>query len=193
METDNKKPIAVIIYGMVAVGKLTGAKALQKETEYKLTHNHLTNDLVWSIFDRGTLEANTLIERLRFELYEEAVKRKVSIITTHAYSHDYVSPTGLSDPEYLKTLEGKLEAAGATTLFVHLQAEKEALLERVQGVSRQEHRKLTRVPEMMAYLDAKDFDMRTSAPVKNNLVIDNTNLSAEDVARMIIQRLQELS
>ena len=93
----------------------------------------------------------------------------------------------------MKMLEEKLEAAGATTLFVHLQAEKETLLERAQGASRQEHRKLTSVPDMMVYLDAKNFDMRTSAPVKNNIVIDNTNISAEDVAEMIIQQLQKLS
>ncbi|MDB5195466.1 MAG: shikimate kinase [Parcubacteria group bacterium] len=192
METENKeKPIAIIIYGMVAVGKLTVAKALQKELGYKLTHNHLINDLVWSIFDRGTLEGNSLIERLRYELYEEAIKRGVSIIITHCYSHDYISPTGLSDPDYLKTLEEKLGGAGARTLFVHLQAENQALLERVQGESRHEHRKLTDVSKMAEYLEDKSLDVRTSASVKNNLVIDNTNLAAEDVARIISQHLQK--
>jgi shikimate kinase len=186
---DKNKPVAVILYGMVAVGKLTVARELQEELGYRLTHNHLVNDLVWSIYDRGTLEANSLIEKLRFELCEDAVKHGINIIITHAYSHDYISPTGLSDPDYLKALEEKLEAAGAHTLFVHLQADREVLMERVQGETRKEYRKLTDTTQMAEYLDAKDFDMRTSAPVKNNLVIETTNKSVEDVVKVIAQEL----
>lgn len=177
---------------MVAVGKLTVAKALQEQLGYRLTHNHLINDLVWSIFDRGTLEGNRLIERLRYELYEEAVQQGVSIIITHCYAHDYVSPTGLTDPEYLITLEEKLEAAGAKTLFVYLQATNEVLLERVQGESRREYRKLTDVSKMKEYLDDKNSDIRISAPVKNNLIIDTTSMKAEDVATVVIEKLHTL-
>lgn len=188
METKDK-PVAIIIYGMVAVGKLTVARTLQKELGYRLTHNHLINDLVWSIFDPGTLEGNNLIERLRYELYEEAVKQGVNVIITHCYSHDYVSPTGLSDPDYLKTLEEKLEGVGARTLFIHLQADNQTLLERVQGESRHEYRKLTDVTKMLEYLDDTNLDIRTSAPVKNNVVIDNSNMSVEEVVRLITQEL----
>ena len=190
---NKEKPVAVIIYGMMAVGKLTVAKELQKFLGYKLTHNHLINDLVWSIFDRGTLEGNTLIERLRYELYEEAIKREVSIIITHCYAHDYISPTGLSDPQYMKILEEKLEAVGARTFFVHLQADNPSLLERVEGESRHEYRKLTDVSKMKEYLDGRTFDTRTSARVKNNLVIDTTNLSVEETTEIITQALQECS
>jgi len=190
METKGKdKPVAVVIYGMVAVGKLTVARALQKEFGYRLTHNHLINDLVWSIFDRGTLEGNSLIERLRYELYEEAVRQGVNVIITHCYSHDYVSPTGLSDPDYLKTLEEKLQDAGARTLFIHLQADNQTLLERVQGESRHEYRKLTDVEKMSEYLNDKSLDVRTSASVKNNVVIDNTNMSVEEVVRLVAQEI----
>lgn len=187
---DKDKPLAIIIYGMVAVGKLTVAKALQKELGYKLTHNHLINDLVWSIFDQGTLEGNSVIEKFRYELYEEASRRGVSIIITHCYSHDYISPTGLSDPDYLKVLEAKLQAVGARTLFIHLQADNKALLERVQGESRRKYRKLTDVAQMSKYLNDKNLDVRTSAPVKNNVVIDNTNMSVEDVVKLILQEVR---
>lgn len=194
MEKDLKeKPIAIILYGMVAVGKLTVARVLQERLGYRLTHNHLINDLVWSIFDRGTLEGNRLIERLRYELYEEAIKQEVSIIITHCYSHDYVSPTGLSDPQYLHELEHRLEVAGARTFFVHLQAERSVLLERVEGESRREYRKLRDVSKMTEYLDSKDLDIQTSAPIKNNVIIDTTNLEPVDVVKIIIKELQELS
>ena len=194
-EKTKDKPVAVILYGMIAVGKLTVAKVLQEKLGYRLTHNHLVNDLVWSIFDRGTLEGNTLIEKLRYELYEEAVKKGVSIIITHCYSHDYLSPTGLSDPNYMKALEEKLERAGARTLFVHLHASRETLIERVQGESRREYRKLKSVEGLLEHLDSKEIDITTSAPVKNNLVIDNTDLLPEEVAEMIVNefRLQPQS
>ncbi len=192
MEKDpSVKPIAIVLYGMVAVGKLTVARALQEELGYRLTHNHLINDLVWSIFDQGTLEGNSLIERLRYELYEKAIRRGVNVIITHCYSHEYVSPTGLTDPQYLIELEKRLEAAGGQTFFVHLQAERSALLERVQGESRREYRKITDVSMMKDYLDSKDLDVRTSAPVRNNLVIDSTNLKPEDVVKIIVGKSQE--
>lgn len=191
MKTKTSTPEAIIIYGMVAVGKLTVAKALQEQLGYKLTHNHLINDLVWSIFDRATLEANALIEKMRFELYQEAVKRGTNIIVTHCYSHDFVSPTGLSDPDYLKMLESKLEKAGAKTLFVHLQADRQALLDRVQGESRKSYKKMTDPSKLEKYLDAKDFDAKTSASVKNNLVIDTTKLTPDKTTKIIIDHLQE--
>lgn len=193
MASGKEKPIAIIIYGMIAVGKLTVAKALQKELGFKLTHNHLINDLVWSVFDRNTFEANDLIEKMRFQVYEEAIRHNVNIIVTHCYSHDYVSPTGLSDPEYLRQLEEKLEAVGARTLFVHLQADRETLLKRVDGESRHQYKKLTSIEKMIEYLDEKFFDLNTSAPVRNNHVIDNTNMAPEDVAASIAEKVRQLS
>ncbi len=194
MDTEGKKkPIAIIIYGTVAVGKLTVAKALEKELGYKLTHNHLVSDLVWSIFDRGTYEANSLTERLRFELYEEAIRKGVDIIVTHAYSDTFVSATGLSDPEYVKTLEEKIEQAGGTAVFVHLQASSEALLERVQGESRKAFRKLTDASVLKEGLENNSLNVTISGPVKNNLVIDNTDLSPESVVEIIKEYLGSIT
>ena len=73
----------------------------------------------------------------------EAAKEGISFVTTQAYSYDYVSPTGLSDPEYLLKLERSLQNAGAEVHFVYLQASDEEIMERVTGESRKEHGKLT--------------------------------------------------
>ncbi len=178
----------VVLYGAMAVGKLTVGKVLAKKLGYKLTHNHLINDLVLSVFERGTIEANRLIEKLRYEFYEAAAKSGHNLIITHCYSHSYISRTGLSDPKYLKTLERRLEKTDARVLFIHLQADTKTLLLRVKNESRKEHGKLTHVPTMKSILKMKDFS--TSAPVKNNLVIDNSKLSPEKVARVIIAHLK---
>lgn len=192
-ENHSGEPVAIVIYGMIAVGKLTVAKALQEKLGYRLTHNHLINDLVWSLFDHGTLEANSLIEKLRYELYEEAIKKGVSIIVTHAYSASYISPTGLSDPEYMRALESKLEDAGAKTLFVHLQADKPILLKRAQEESRRAYKKLTDASKLSDYLYKENLDTTTSAPVRHNLVIENAEITPANAADMIVKRLHEQS
>lgn len=178
----------IVLYGAMAVGKLTVGKVLQKKLGYKLTHNHLINNLVLSVFDRNTIKANKMIEDLRFKFYEESAKLGKNLIITHCYAHDYVSPTGLSDPEYLNILEKKLKRAGANVVFVHLQANSDAILKRVKNISRKKHEKLTDVSVMKNYLNTKNFI--TSAPVKNNLVIDNTNLSPQKVAEIIMKYLK---
>ena len=182
------KPVAIVLYGAIAVGKLTIGTLLAKKLDYKLTHNHLINDMVWSIFERGTPEAAPLIEKLRYDMYEKAIKAGISIVITHAYAHDYVSKTGLSDPQYLKTLERKLEKAGAKVLFVHLQADSKTLLKRVTGESRKNYKKVTSAKSLKEVLAVRDFT--TSAPVKNNLVIDNTDLEPKKVVQMIIKHLK---
>ena len=184
-----KKSHVIILYGPIAVGKLTIGKLLAKKLGYKLTHNHLTNDLVWSVFERGTKAAHEVTEKMRYDFYETCVKYGNNLVITHAFSHNWVSLTGLSDPTYLKTLGKKLEKAGAEVLFVHLQADPKELLIRVKNESRKEFRKLTK-PSILKEL-SKTKDWTTSAPVKNNLVINNTNLKPTQVVQQILKHLQK--
>jgi len=184
------KCTVVVIYGTIAVGKLTVGKLLAKKLGYKLTHNHLINDLVLSVFDRGTIEAGACVEKYRFEFYETAVKAHQNLVITHCYSHEYVSTTGLSDPEYLRTLERKLTKAGARVFFIHLQADKKQLFQRVRAKSRKAFGKLTSVTILKRLL--KTLDLNTSAPVKNNLVINNTDLSPGRVVRIIEEYIRQV-
>lgn len=184
---NKNKAKVILIYGAMAVGKLTIGKELAKKTGYKLTHNHLINDLIWSVFEKESVEANKLIESMRYGFYTESVKHHKNIIITHTYSHNYVSPAGLADPDYLKTLEKKLNKTGANVLFVHIHADEKEILKRVKNSSRKAYHKLTDTKIMKDYLATEDF--KTSAPVKNNLVINNTNLSPSKVVKIIEQHL----
>jgi deoxyadenosine/deoxycytidine kinase len=183
--TIKKQSTVIIIYGPIAVGKLTVAKELAKKIDFKVTHNHLINDLAWSVFTRGEKDTNAVVEKLRYDFYESAIKYGHNIILTHTFSYNYVSGTGLKDPDYMKKLEKKLEKAGAKVLCVHLQAHTEKLFERVKGESRKEHKKLVDV-KILKNL-SKEKDWITTAPVKNNLIIDNTNLSPKKTAALIIE------
>ena len=185
---EKSQPTAIILYGAIAAGKLTVGTLLVKKLGYSLTHNHLLNDLVWSVLKRDKPESGALIEKLRYVLYEGAIKAGNSIVVTHAYSHTYVARTGLSDPQYLKTLEKKLEKAGGRVFFVHLRTDEKTLLKRVKGESRKKYEKLTDIKSLKEIIAREDFN--TSAPVKNNLVIDNTELDPKKVVQMIIKHLK---
>ena len=184
----NRKSVVVFIYGPIAVGKFTVANILSKKLGYKLAHNHTLNDFVDNIFTRTTYARNIMVERLRYDLLKNAVKAKINLITTHCYSHNFISTTGLSDPKYVETLEKQLTKLGAKFFGVHLKAEGKELLYRVSMNSRRKFRKLRDRQAMCACLFTNDW--QTSPKLKNNLIINNTHLSPQKVSDMIIKHFK---
>jgi len=184
----NKTATVIFIYGPIAVGKFTVAKILSKRLGYKLTHNHALNDLVDGIFTRGTYANGVMKDRLRYDLLENAVKTGISLVTTHAYSHNYISPAGLTDPKYVQTQEKKLTKLGAQFYAIHLKASNKELLHRVNMSSRKAFGKLIDKKIMRKFISQKDW--QTSPKLKNNLIIDNTNLSPKKVSDMIIEHFE---
>lgn len=181
----NKKPTVVFIYGPIAVGKLTVAKILSKKLGFRLTHNHSLNDFVDELFSRHTLARDSTLEKFRSYFLEDAVKAKINFVTTHCYAHDFVSLTGLSDPKYVETLEKRLIRLGAKFCAVHLKASNKELLRRVDMNSRKEFGKL-KDKKIMREL-ASNRDWQTSPKLKNNLIINNTDLSPQKVSDLIIK------
>ena len=184
-----KKPTVVIIYGPIAVGKLTTAKLLAKKLGFSLAHNHALNDAVRDVFPRGEKEYSRVVEKLRFTFLREAVHVGASLVVTHCYAHNFVNEaTGVSDPEYVQKQKRILTRAGARVCIVHLKADTKVLLERVTGESRKEWGKLTDVKIMKQC--AKNRDWQNSAPVRNQLIIDNTHLSPKKVVDIIINHFK---
>lgn len=176
--------MVIFIYGPIAVGKLTVAKILSKKLGYKLSHNHALNDLVDELFIYKSPVSNLMKERLRYDIFQNAVKAKINFVTTHCYAHNFVSTTGLTDSEYVQTLEKKLTRLGAKFYPVHLKADSKELLRRVSGRSRTRFKKLTDKKIMSEHISYRDW--QTSPKLKNNLVIDNTKLPPSKVSDIII-------
>ncbi len=185
MKLKTKKPVVVFLYGPFAVGKLTVAKVLSKKLGYKLIHNHYLNDFLLQVFDRHSYEMDFMKDSMRYSLLENMVKAKVSVVATHAYSHNFISRTGLTDPQFIKNMEKKITKAGAKFYPVHLKASNEELLKRVGMASRKEFKKLTSKKIFLKEISSRDF--QTSPKLKNNFIVDNTNLSPEKVSDMIIK------
>lgn len=55
----------VLIFGPQAVGKMTVGHELEKITDLKLFHNHMTIELVDPFFKYGTKEGNRLVSLFR--------------------------------------------------------------------------------------------------------------------------------
>jgi shikimate kinase len=170
----------IFIYGAPAVGKLTVAKELASKTGYKLFHNHLTVDLVRSLFDYGTEQAVKLSSKFRLEMFEEAAKANISgVIFTYVYAK------GLDDESVQEIIE-RVEGAGGNVFFVLLKAEKDELLKRVEEESRKEYTKVHTAKELEELLEK--YDMASPVPQKESLIIENTNLSPEASAKEIIEK-----
>lgn len=184
----NKKPVFIFLYGPIATGKLTVAEILEKKLGYTLTHNHAITDLVDSIFPRGTSENGTVKEYLRNYLTEKAIKAKLNLITTYAYAHDFIYPSGTTEEQFVQGLSKKVKKLGGKFLAIHLKAEKKELLKRVDKSSRKKFGKLRDKKIMRELLETKDW--HTSPRLKNNFVIDNTNLSAQKTADIIIKHFK---
>ena len=186
----NKKFTVVVFYGVTAVGKYTVAKEFQKQTEYKFFHNHHAYDIARSLFESGTIHISRLYENLSFTIFKEIANAKLNTATTQAFYADYVSETGLSDKNYMRKIESIINRAGGTAYFVHLKANKEVLLKRVAGNSRKNFLKMNDPKALLRRLNNKKKDLITSAPVKNNLVIDNTKLSPKKVSDIVIKHFK---
>lgn len=180
----NLMSTSIIIFGETAVGKLTVAKIVARKLKYKLSHNHLSYDLVFSLFERGSKRAAYLIEPMRYVPYIEAAEEGISFVTTHTYSHDFISQTGQSDPEYLLKLEEGLIKANSKPYFIFLTASNEEILKRVTHIDREKHGKLTNKEVMKEILKERAKDI--APPVSNLKIIDNSHQSAEEVANEIV-------
>ncbi len=167
----------IFIYGPPATGKLTVAKELAKLTEYKIFHNHLTVDLVGSILKFGTKTFFDLSSKFRMEMFEAAAKEKISgLIFTFCYAHP-------EDDKFVKDVKKIVEKYGGKVDFVQLCCEKSELKQRVKCESRKNFDKIKTIKRLNSCLGK--WDLYMPIPFVKSLCIDNTRISAKQVAKRI--------
>lgn len=180
----------VLIFGPQAVGKMTVGQELAKLTDLKLFHNHMTIDLVGHFFDYGTKEGKRLVSLFRREIFEEAAKSDLyGMIFTYVWAFDMQE-----DWDYVNQVSQVFESRGGTVYFVELEADLEERLDRNKSSNRLEHKPSKRDIEwsendlkksMEKYrLNSLDGEIKYS----NYIKINNTNLSAEEVAEIIREK-----
>ncbi|MCA9356558.1 AAA family ATPase [Candidatus Nomurabacteria bacterium] len=176
----------IIIYGPVAVGKLTTAKLLSEKLGYKMSHNHAINDVVSDLFDIKSKEYDEVVHNMRVFFFQQVLNHDINLITTHCYAHNFVNKvTGMTDPEYIKELVNIGKSNGKNVCVVHLKASNAELMKRVVEESRKAHKKLTDEQIMKEISEQNDWE--NSAPIEGQMILDNTNLSVEESVNEIIK------
>jgi deoxyadenosine/deoxycytidine kinase len=172
----------VCIYGPPAVGKLTVANELAKITEFKLLHNHLTFDLVHSIFDTIDDFFWKLVEKYRFDLINVAIEKNIKgLIITHVYAKP-------NNDRNIRKLVKIVENSGGEVLFVQLHCDQQELRKRLKHDSRKQFRKMKKVKTLKEIM--KKYDLCSAVPHHKNIKIDNTKISPKKTAQIIKDHYQ---
>ena len=167
----------VLIYGPPATGKLTVAKALSKSTGYPILHNHVTIDMVTTLFDSDKKHFWDVNEKIRLLLVEEAIKAKLpGVIFTFCYEYK-------TDDKFIRQLTSRVKKEKGSVIFIHLYSKPKELARRVQHISRKKFEKIKTVQHLNKMLNECEFFK--PIPFVESLRIDNTKLSVQKVVGRI--------
>ena len=164
----------VFLYGPPGAGKLTVARELAALTGFRLFHNHLTVDLVESVFPRGSEAFGPLVHRFRRETFAAAAREGVDLVFTFVYAHP-------EDEPGVRALLEPVLASGGAVHFVQLTCPREELLARVAGELRWAYRKLTDPAAVGALLDR--HDLTAAVPFAESLRLDTAAVPPAEAAR----------
>lgn len=171
----------IFIHGLPGVGKLTVARELARLTGYKLFHNHLTVDLVGSVFEFGSRPFVELREMIWLAVFYRAAEEQLAgLIFTFAYDRTVRN-------RFIEDTQKTIESIGGSVSFVELRCSAEELERRIVQTSRQEFGKLDSVKQFQDLKDAGAFDSPQIAA--SELVVETTGISAAEAAAEIFSRL----
>jgi len=172
----------LFLHGWPAVGKLTVARELARLAGYKIFHNHLTVDLLLSVFEFGSAPFVELREQIWIEVFERAAESQLpGLIFTFVFEKTVRQG-------FVEATIAAVESRGGEVLFVELRCEREELERRLVDPSRQEFGKIQSVSELEK-LEAIGAIQAPTLP-RPGFVIDNSRLSPKDVARLIAERFK---
>jgi hypothetical protein len=180
----------VVIFGPPAVGKMTVGFELAKLTGLKLFHNHMTIDLVLNFFEFGTPPFSRLLNEFRRRIFEEVAKSDLpGLIFTYVWGLNLES-----EREYIENLCDIFRAENARIFFVELEADLDERLRRNEHEFRLLNKPSKRDLEFsranLLNLE-ENYQLNTDGEfyyTENYVKINNTNLSANETARKIVEK-----
>lgn len=182
----------VIIIGSPAVGKMTVGQALEKITDLRLFHNHMSLELINKFFDFGTKAMIRLDKIIRFSIFEEVAKSDLSgLIFTLVWDYNLAEDEAYID-SIIKIF--KDQDPQVKICLVELNASLDKRLERNKTENRLEHKPSKRSVEFSdGLLRAAETDHRMVShlnefPNKSIFKINNEHMEAIKVAEMIKQK-----
>lgn len=171
----------IFLHGMPGVGKLTVARELATLTGFRLFHNHLTVDLVLSLFEFGSQPFVELRERIWLDTFAQAAGAKVDgLIFTFAFEKTVRD-------EFVPSVVKLVESQGGEVVFVNLYCDTAELEKRLTDPAREKFGKLTSVALFRQLKSNGTFDTPDNVP--NRISIDTTTTTPLEAARKIATEL----
>jgi hypothetical protein len=169
----------IFISGLPGVGKLTVAKELSAFTGYKLFHNHLTVDLLLSVFAFGSPQFVELRESIWLSVFEQACRANMPGLIFTFNAENTVRQS------FIANVEGTVAANGGTIHFVELVCEDQELQRRMDTTSRRQYAKMTSWTNFIELRAAGAFSApKLPAPA---LIVDTGKLDPKSAALRIAE------
>ena len=177
----------VILFGPGAVGKMTVGQELAKITELKLFHNHMSLELANQFFDWSTTGFKQIDRLIRFGIFDIVAKSDLEgLIFTFVWVVNEQK-----EEDYIDSIVEIFQKENAEIYYVELYAELEERLRRNKHENRLNEKPSKRdiaFTEKMILNNESKYKLNTEEgdlPAKEILKIDNTHLSAAEVASQI--------
>jgi hypothetical protein len=133
----------IFLHGPAAAGKLTTAQALGERLGYPVFHNHLTVDLLTTVFPFGSDPFVRLRQFLWLAVFGEAAAAGRSLIFTFA-------PESTVTPGFPEQVRTTVADAGGRVCFVRLAVSEAEQERRITAESRRKYHKLVSVETLRA-------------------------------------------
>ena len=183
----------VFIIGAPASGKMTIGQELSKLTGATLFFNHQPIDFALAIYQDFTEEMWEFVRSVNFSFLGTSARHHRSVILTGVI--DFSNQYNLM---YLKDIQDLLNEYHQQILFVELETSLEERLRRNRTENRLKYKPLKRYFEVSEreILETDKTNQLNSqkrpSGLHHYLKIDNTNLSAEEVAKQIQEKMKTI-
>lgn len=180
----------IMITGPQAVGKMTVGQELEKITNCKLFHNHMTIDLANNFFSYSTKEGREMVKMLRKNMFEFFAKSSLAgIIFTYVVNYDREE-----DLENIKLYKKIFEENGGEFYYVELSAPLDIRIKRNTSENRllyKPAKKDVAFSEKQIFHaeeNHRNYSIDGEIEFENYIRIDNTDISAENAAKIIKEK-----
>jgi AAA domain-containing protein len=166
----------VFLHGAAAAGKLTTAQSLAERLGYPVFHNHLTVDLVTTVFSFGSAQFQRLREFVWKAVFAEAADAGRSLIFTF-------TPESTVTPGFPERVRTVITDAGGQVRFVKLTVSQAEQERRITAESRRKYHKLVDLETLRTLRNRQDTVDQPPA----DLEIDTDASGPSDSAVTIIE------
>lgn len=172
----------VWLHGAAATGKLTIAKELAEHFDYKLFHNHLAVDLSLSIYQEfGDGDFFDFTNQIRRTTIAKAKEIGVShLVMTYMTCYE-------SDTEEINKYLAFFKEQDIDVYPIHLNPSHEVIRQRALASDRVHSNKISCIETMDKLLAENKF---IAIEHKNAMSVDNSQLSANQVAQLILSHVR---